>query len=119
PARWYVPPALRQVIKTAAREQPKNPTRSENLVWQALRRDWLDVPLRRQQPIGPYIVDFYCPAARLAIEIDGQVHEDQQIADAGRKRNLESLGLQFLRFAAAKVEQDLDSVLERIRPLAQ
>jgi very-short-patch-repair endonuclease len=53
---------------------------------------------RRQAPIGPYIVDFYCPAARLVVELDGSQHLDQVAYDARRTEYLERLGLRLIRF---------------------
>ncbi len=98
-----------------ARDFRKAPTPSEALLWQALRRRGLGgYKFRRQQPIGPFVVDFYCPAARLIIEIDGPVHEQQQAADAARQELIETLGLRFLRVPAALVEKQLDNVLMRI-----
>ncbi|MBJ7447334.1 MAG: endonuclease domain-containing protein [Brevundimonas sp.] len=68
---------------------------------------------RRQHPIGPYIVDFYCAAARLAVEVDGRVHEhpDQLQHDARRTRWLANQGVRVIRIAAVDVRDELDGVL--------
>ena len=81
-----------------------------------MRRKKLDgVKFRRQQPIGPLIVDFYNSDYRLVIEVDGSVHDFQQHADQERQAILETLGLNVLRVNAELVESDLPTVLNRIR----
>ena len=72
---------------------------------------------RRQAPIGPYIADFFCPAARLVVEIDGATHTDS-VADAARDRWMHAQGLVVLRFRGDEVAGNLEGVLERIRELA-
>ena len=72
---------------------------------------------RRQAPIGPYIADFFCPAARLVVEIDGATHTDS-VADAARDRWMHAQGLVVLRFWGDDVAGNLEGVLERIRELA-
>lgn len=68
---------------------------------------------RRQHPIGPYIVDFYCAAARLAVEVDGRVHDhpDRALHDAQRTRWLAAQGVRVVRIAAVDVRDELDGVL--------
>ncbi len=65
--------------------------------------------------MGRFVVDFYCPAHRLAVEIDGSAHETRQRYDAERERWLASSGLRVLRFSTADVEEHLPLVLERLR----
>jgi len=71
---------------------------------------------RRQHPIGPYIADFYCSAARLVVEVDGAHHtEDDQIAhDAARSAYLERLGYRVVRCPARDVMADADEVAQGI-----
>jgi len=68
-----------------ARELRREMTALETIVWFELKGKKLDgYKFRRQAPIGPYIADFYCPAARLVVEIDGPVHNDRQaVMDTG------------------------------------
>jgi very-short-patch-repair endonuclease len=68
---------------------------------------------RRQHPFGPYILDFYCAAARLAVEVDGRCHDDpERIArDRRRTRWLASQGVRVIRIAAVDVKDELDGVL--------
>jgi very-short-patch-repair endonuclease len=85
------------------------------VLWRALRnRRFTEHKFRRQQPVGPFILDFYCHEARLAIEIDGPIHARQTTADKSRQSALESLGVRFLRVTAELVESDIDAALNRV-----
>jgi very-short-patch-repair endonuclease len=108
-------------MRERARQLRANHTRAELLLWAHLRRRRLGgLWFRRQQPIGRYIVDFYCHAARLAIELDGSQHAEpaQLASDRARDAFLASLGLRILRFTNAEVLSRLDAVLEHIHHLA-
>jgi very-short-patch-repair endonuclease len=101
-----------------ARRLRKHMTRSEVILWQKLREGRLDgLRFRRQHPFGAYVLDFFCAAARLAVEVDGAVHdgEPQAEADHARDRSLDAKGVQTLRVSSAEVIGDPDGVLERIR----
>ena len=74
---------------------------------------------RRQHTIDRFIVDFYCTEARLVIEVDGIIHDDQQEADQLRTEIIESLGLRVLRFTNGEVLQQTDGVVERIAEVLQ
>jgi very-short-patch-repair endonuclease len=114
--RIETPTELRQDVLAAARRMRRQPTRSEALLWRALRGKQLEgVKFRRQQPIGPFVVDFYAPSCRLVVEVDGTVHEMQVEANQSRQRLLEAIGLRVLRIPAALVENDLPEAIERIR----
>jgi very-short-patch-repair endonuclease len=92
-------------------------TCAECLLWQALRNHQLqNLKFRRQHPIGPYIVDFYCHSKRLVIEIDGLYHEStaQKQYDAERTRALNGLRLSVIRFSNTQIINNLPSVLEEI-----
>lgn len=69
---------------------------------------------RRQQPIGPYIVDFYCADARLVVELDGLSHLRTGPADLARQRFLEAEGFAVVRFWNEEVLKDLDGVVEQV-----
>ena len=84
-------------------------------MWDALRdRRLMGRKFRRQQPVGPFVLDFYCKSERLAVEIDGPVHAIQIEADAERQRLLETLGLRFARVSDEQVLTDIDGVLAAI-----
>lgn len=94
------------------------PTEAEKSVREALRGKQLyGLKFRRQHGIGLYIVDFYCDQLKLAIEIDGQIHDTLEVKDYDDERTqyLESAGYRVLRFKNSEVIQDLKNVLERIQ----
>jgi very-short-patch-repair endonuclease len=114
--RWEIAEPLHAKMIEVARQFRKQPTASEAILWQALRGKQLDGwKFRRQQPIGPFVVDFFCPSERLIVEVDGPIHDEQRDADRRRQELLESLGLRFVRVTAASVETNLDAVLASIR----
>jgi len=90
---------------------------TELLIWSRLRGRQVDGwKFRRQQPIGPYFVDFYCPAARLAVEIDGPAHwsDAQGAYDERRQGSLEALGHRVLRIPVADISRSLVDVMDTI-----
>jgi very-short-patch-repair endonuclease len=99
-----------------AREMRKEPTPAECKLWSLLRRKHFGVRFRRQQPIGPFVVDFYCSPARLVIELDGGHHtlEDLRARDAERAKWLGQKGYSVLRFRNDDVLTNSDSVIHRI-----
>ena len=101
-------------LTALARENRKNPTPAEALIWQkVLRSKQLDLyKFHRQKPIGPYIVDFYCAELRLVIEIDGDSHAEQAGYDADRTAYLNNLGLRVLRYANRKVLGNLSGIFD-------
>jgi very-short-patch-repair endonuclease len=98
-----------------ARHFRKEPTDSEDVLWQAIRGRKLNGrKFRRQQPIGVFVVDFFCASEKLIVEVDGKIHESQQEHDQQRQELqelLESLGLKVVRITNNQVETDLNSVL--------
>jgi very-short-patch-repair endonuclease len=100
-----------------ARFHRKHPTRSEALLWSALRRRQLGPRFRRQHPFAVgFIVDFYCPSYRLVVEVDGSRHDDIAAFDAARDAELAAtFGVRVLRLPAWLVERDLGAALATIR----
>jgi very-short-patch-repair endonuclease len=93
----------------------------EVLLWQRLRGAPMGIRFRRQHPVGSdYTVDFYCAAARLAIEVDGEVHSNAEAPeyDARREAFLRSRGLNVVRVPAFDVLRDADGTAEAIVALA-
>jgi very-short-patch-repair endonuclease len=71
---------------------------------------------RRQQPIGEYYVDFYCPAAKLVVEIDGPSHADERAAyDDRRQAWLEAEGYKVIRFPVSDIDEEVVDVMDTIR----
>jgi len=93
-------------LMTRARHLRRNATRYERILWRHLRNRKFD----------RYILDFYCPEARLAIELDGGGHNDagQQIEDQGRTDLLATEGILLLRFWNHQIRENLDGVLQTI-----
>jgi very-short-patch-repair endonuclease/DNA modification methylase len=113
---WEITPALKQKMTEVARQFRKEPTPSEDILWQALRGRKLEGrKFRRQQPIGAFIVDFFCGAERLIVEVDGGIHDSQQEADQQRQELLESLELRVVRIPSELVETRLDEALAVVR----
>ncbi len=88
-------------------------TLPEGLLWQILRKRPSGFKFRRQHPLPPYVLDYYCPAAKLVIEVDGSAHNmgDRPLHDARRDAWLREQGLRVIRFDAADVMNDMNSVL--------
>ena len=98
-----------------AKELRRQMTQEEKILWQYLRANHLNgLHFRRQQIIDGFIADFFCHAARLVIEVDGEIHQQQAEYDAERDRVLSARGLRLLRIKNEEVRQNLDSVLARI-----
>jgi len=92
----------------ASRELRRRMSKPEVLLWQLLRRSPAGARFRRQYAIGPYIADFYCPTAKLVIEIDGQIHDfdGQAQHDAARDKVIAGYGVCIQRIAARDVLKD-------------
>lgn len=93
-------------------------TNAELLLWQQLKnKQLLGFKFRRQFSVGAYVIDFYCPKIKLAIEIDGVTHSTSEEIeyDKQRQEEIEIIGIQFLRFTNEMIFNDLDKVLDKIR----
>ena len=102
-------------IRARARELRQPQTPAEQRLWSRLRNRQLGgIKFRRQHPIDRFIVDFYCAACRLVIEIDGDSHADQVEYDQARTEWLEARGYRVIRFTNRDVQARLDAVLEAI-----
>ena len=88
-------------------------------LWALLRRSPAGIRFRRQHPIGPFVADFYCPGAKLVIEIDGLIHDSAEAAarDEARTQYLRSLGLDVIRIAASDVLSDPAAVADGLTRL--
>ena len=105
-------------LKSLAKALRKNMTLSEVLLWQELKgNNVYGHDFDRQRPIDNYIVDFYCKDLQLAIEIDGNSHgfDDVRIKDKQRQQQLESLGVNLLRFDDMDVKTNISYVIVEIQ----
>jgi very-short-patch-repair endonuclease len=101
--------------KARARRLRQVPTFPELLLWGKLRgRRLAGIKFRRQHPLKPYIVDYYCEDAKLIIELDGKSHDGHAKDDATRSAFLKSLGLDIIRIGNDDVLTNLEGVLEFI-----
>ncbi len=92
-------------------------TDAERVLWTFLRsRQLAGFKFRRQHPVGPYVLDFYCPAARLAVEVDGEQHAtpEQERHDDVRTHFLTELGIRVIRFSNQEVITQRTAVLETL-----
>jgi very-short-patch-repair endonuclease len=113
--RRKVPDANRRFAKTMRRVMPP----AELALWQYLRKPGIaGLRFRRQTPIGPYIVDFFCPARRLIVEVDGGQHSETVGQDAERDAWLGAQGYKVLRFWNNDVVENLEGVCAEIARVA-
>ena len=107
-------------LKGNAQNLRKNQTKEERLLWNAFLRKY-PLQFRRQYTIGNYIVDFYCHAAKLAVELDGSQHYEpmESEKDRIRTRYLEAQGIQVLRFSNTDVLKQFECVCAEIDRIAK
>ena len=106
-----------EVTFQKAKSLRKDLTPAEDFLWQALRNRGIEnFKFRRQHPVGPFIVDFFCNAAELVVEVDGGIHDVPKVKeyDEQRETYLKSLGLTVLRFRNEEVLMNIDVVLGKI-----
>ena len=107
----HVPP----VLLARARAMRGDSAPAERKLWQCLRnRQLCGYKFRRQQPLAPYVADFFCAEARLVVELDGESHGEREAYDARRTKRLTRGGLHVIRFENDDVYNFLDAVLEEI-----
>jgi len=105
-------------LKPRRKTLRNNSTYAEIFFWQQVKKGQLEGrKIRRQASIGNYIVDFYCPEEKLVIELDGEVHfnEEAKKYDARRTKFLESLGLKVIRFENNEALKNTEYVLNQIK----
>jgi very-short-patch-repair endonuclease len=102
--------------KSTRRFLRKEMPKGEILLWQKLKNNQMGYKFRRQQGIDRYVVDFYCPKLKLAMEVDGRTHDyhDQIIYDRERQKHIEALGINVKRFYSEEIFENIDSVMEQI-----
>ena len=107
-----------QSLKDRRKELRKNQTEAEKLLWDRIKNKKLDAyKFFRQYSIGPYILDFYCPLLRLAVELDGDYHteSDVKIYDKEREVFLKDKFVRTIRFWNNEVLNNIESVLQNIK----
>ncbi|MSR71124.1 MAG: DUF559 domain-containing protein [Candidatus Taylorbacteria bacterium] len=102
-------------LKHRSRELRNSMTDTEAILWQYLRKKRMQgYAFNRQKPARNFILDFYCPRLMLAIEIDGPIHKYHFEEDMFRQKELEELGIHFLRFSDVIIKNDINNVLKEI-----
>jgi very-short-patch-repair endonuclease len=111
-----IAPRARSGAARNARKLRRKMTLPEVILWHWLRQRPEGLKFRRQHPTGPYVLDFFCSDARLAIEVDGEAHSrgERPERDEARDRWLWSAGIETLRVPAAELLGDADAVLRWI-----
>jgi very-short-patch-repair endonuclease len=106
----------KQKMKKRRRELRKNMTYCEKLVWAYLRKKQMQVRFLRQYSVDNYVIDFYCTKLKLAVEIDGDVHDvpEQKIYDEKRQCYLENFGITFVRIKNEELLGNPNLAFERI-----
>ena len=105
------------LLRDFARQNRREMTESETVLWNALRNEFRGIKFRRQHPIGDYIADFLCLKAKLVIEVDGGYHDkpQQQLEDQWRTEFLQQKGYRVIRFTNEEVNTDVKGVISRIK----
>jgi very-short-patch-repair endonuclease len=105
------------VVRENARHLRRESTVAERTLWYHLRGGRLDgFHFRRQHPVGPFVVDFYCAARRLVVEVDGDTHSGREAYDAARTAWLQThLACVVVRFTNDDIRGNLEAVVEAIR----
>ncbi|MDP3935284.1 MAG: endonuclease domain-containing protein [Candidatus Giovannonibacteria bacterium] len=112
----------KKILKEIRRELRRNLTLSEEILWQCLNNKQVEgKKFFRQYSVGPYILDFYCPKVRLAIELDGESHlpKDKKAYDTERTKYLKGNNIKVIRFWNDKVVDNINGVLSRITSAVQ
>lgn len=102
------------------KELRRRETEAEKLLWKYLRKKQINnLKVYRQYSIGPYIVDFFCPEANLAVEIDGSSHDHREAKDYDRERTnyLSNFDVKVIRFRNEEVLAGITEVVSRIHLL--
>ncbi len=103
---------FRRILTTRARAMRRKPSLAERKLWSHLRNDqFMGLRFRRQYRIGQYIADFFCPAIKLVVELDGDRHSEQADYDAERTRFLNEIQIHVIRFTNFEVIENMDGVL--------
>jgi len=112
----------KRIVKGSRRYLRRQMPPAERLLWLYLRnRKIKGFKFRRQYSIGRYVMDFYCPKARLAIEVDGPTHLTKKARkyDQARQRQIEALHIRFLRINNLDVYNNLEGVIARISQILE
>ncbi len=107
----------KKLVKVRRRNLRQNMTKAEVLLWLELKNKKLGVRFLRQYSVDSFVIDFYSPEVKLAIEVDGVTHstDKQKEYDIIRQDIIEKLNVTFLRFTNPEIYDDMHNVLEKIK----
>ncbi len=102
--------------KNLRRQLRNNMTAAEKIIWKHLRKKQLGVRFLRKYSVDQFVIDFYCPKLKLALEIDGKIHNlpENKNRDVERQIFLESFGINFLRIKNEELFEDENKILEKV-----
>jgi len=105
------------ILYEHAKQMRKNPTEAEDILWHRLKNKQVaGLKFRRQHPVDRFIADFYCHERKLVIELDGDIHaqNEQRDLDKGRTETLNEFGITVLRFKNEEILNDVEEVIKKI-----
>ncbi len=104
------------IIFELAKKLRNNVTNEEMILWGILKVKFPTLKFRRQHPVSIYIADLYCHSQKLIIEIDGSIHnlEEVKLNDEQRQKDLENLGVRVICFTNKEIRNNLDTVIQLI-----
>ena len=112
---YHTSPEKWNLLKEFVRQNPKKPTNAERLLWQKLRKEQLlGFKFRRQHAIHDFMVDFVNLEKKLVVEVDGEIHEQQEEYDGYRTEILNLNGFKVIRFTNGEVIEEMAMVLDKI-----
>ena len=92
----------------------RSQTPQETILWNRVRNNQLGFKIKRQYSVGPYVLDFYCPIKKLAIEVDGSQHINDKEYDVLRSDYLSVFGIKVIRFWNNEINVNIDGVILKI-----
>ena len=107
--------------KSLRRQLRQNMTEAESILWERVRAKRLGIKVKRQYGIGPYVLDFYIPKVKLAIEVDGGIHQRPEVKekDINRDTFLKRNGIEVCRFTNDEILNEMDKVLREIKKIIE
>jgi cyclase len=109
------------IIFANAKKLRNEPTPSETIFWNLLKQYFSNFRFKRQHPISQYIADFYCHKLKLVIEIDGSIHQTEEVKnnDVARDEFMQSLKLKVLRFTNDEVCKNGELIVEKLKVIIE
>lgn len=107
-------------LKPLRQKLRRDQTRAEKIIWSKLRnKQFNNLKFYRQYSVGWYVLDFYCPAVKLALEIDGGQHNETEarFRDTQRNKYLEQQGIKVIRFWNSEVTDNCEGVLMKLNQI--